>query len=248
MTIRATNPVALAALVGFALAAPLAATAQEVPLKEAKLNIEHNATANDTGYQGAIDSEGWGGLTVTGPDGVILELTPRGELATLGMTELFFETVEPENAEVPIADMLAIMPEGNYVIEGPVVDSLGGGTTSGTAWLTHVIPAGAVLMTPAEGSVVPVADLLVSWGAVTETITGEPVTIIAYELIMEKIGDPDPNMIGKPSSLSMHLRPTVTEITISAAFFEAGTEYDWEILAVEESGNQTLASGKFATE
>ena len=248
MTMRPTTPVALAALVGFALGAPLAAHAQAVPLKEAKLNIEHNATAKDTGYQGAIDSEGWGGLTVTGPGGVILELTPRGGLATLGMTELFFETVEPENAEVPIADMLAIMPEGDYQIEGPVVESLGGGTTAGTAWLTHNIPAGAVLMTPTEGSTVPVADLLVSWGAVTETITGAPVKIIAYELIIEKIGDPDQHMIGKPNSLSMHLRPSVTEITISAEFFEAGSPYAWEVLAVEESGNQTLASGEFATE
>ena len=248
MTMHPICPVVFAALVGFALVAPLAANAQAVPLKEAKLNIEHNSTANDTGYQGAIDSEGWGGLTVTGPGGVVLELKPQGELAKLGMTELFFETVEPENAEVPIADMLAIMPEGNYVIEGPVVDSLGGGTTSGTAWLTHVIPAGAVLMTPAEGAVVPLGDVVMSWGAVTETITGEPVNIIAYELIIEKIGDPDQHMIGKPNSLSMHLRPSVTEITISATFFEAGAKYDWEVLAVEESGNQTLASGKFATE
>ena len=248
MTMRPTTPVALAALVGFALGAPLAAHAQAVPLKEAKLNIEHNATAHDTGYQGAIDSEGWGGLTVTGPGGVILELKPQGGLATLGMTELFFETVEPENAEVPIADMLAILPEGDYKIEGPVVESLGGGTTAGTAWLTHNIPAGAVLITPAEGAKVPVDDLVVSWGAVTQTITGKPVKIIAYELIIERIGDPDQHMIGKPSSLSMHLRPSVTEITIAAAFFEAATDYDWEVLAVEESGNQTLASGKFATE
>ena len=248
MNMRPTRPVAIAALIGFALGAPLAASAQVVPLKEAKLNIEHNATANDTGYQGAIDSEGWGGLTVTGPGGVVLELKPQGKLATLGMTELFFETVEPENAEVPIADMLAMMPEGEYKIEGPVVDSLGGGTTSGTAWLTHTIPAGAVLITPAEGAKVPLGDLVVSWGAVTQTITGKPVKIIAYELIMEKIGDPDQHMIGKPSSLSMHVRPSVNQITIPAAFFEPGTPYDWEILAVEESGNQTLSSGKFSTE
>ncbi len=248
MNMRPTKPVAIAALIGFALGAPLAASAQVVPLKEAKLNIEHNATVNDTGYQGAIDSEGWGGLTVTGPDGVILELKPQGKLATLGMTELFFETVEPENAKVPVADMLAILPEGKYKIEGPVVASLGGGTTAGTAWLTHNIPAGAVLITPAEGAKVPLGDTVMSWGAVTQTITGKPVKIIAYELIIEKVGDPDPNMIGKPNSLSMHVRPSVNEITISAAFFEAGSPYAWEILAVEESGNQTLASGKFSTE
>ena len=30
-----------------------------VPLKDAKLNIEHNATDRDTGFQGFVDSEGW---------------------------------------------------------------------------------------------------------------------------------------------------------------------------------------------
>jgi hypothetical protein len=36
-----------------------------IPLKEAKLNIEHNAKDNDTGFQGAIDSEGWDRITAT---------------------------------------------------------------------------------------------------------------------------------------------------------------------------------------
>ena len=35
-----------------------AGPAAVVPLKEAKLNIEHNATDKDTGFQGFIDSEG----------------------------------------------------------------------------------------------------------------------------------------------------------------------------------------------
>ncbi len=61
------------------------------------------------------------------------------------MTELFFETVEPENADVPINQLLSKLPAGNYKISGPVVANQGGGTTSGTAWLTHVIPKGPVL-------------------------------------------------------------------------------------------------------
>jgi len=35
-------------------------------LKEAKLNIEHNATDEDTGFQGYVDSEGCGGSTRAG--------------------------------------------------------------------------------------------------------------------------------------------------------------------------------------
>ena len=76
------------------------------PLKEAKLIIEHNATDKDTGFQGFIDSEGWQEMTVTGPGGVVLEFEATGKLRTLGLTELFFETVEPENAEVPIGELL----------------------------------------------------------------------------------------------------------------------------------------------
>src|SRR5262245_33203 len=40
---------------------------ETIPLKEAKLIIEHNATDEDTGFQGFIDSEGWRQLDVTGP-------------------------------------------------------------------------------------------------------------------------------------------------------------------------------------
>src|SRR5262245_22592431 len=73
---------------------------EEIPLKEAKLIIEHNATDHDTGFQGFIDSEGWKRLDVTGPDGIVLTLRGRGSLGKLGLTELFFETVEPANADV----------------------------------------------------------------------------------------------------------------------------------------------------
>ena len=57
MAIRQVGPVARAALIGIAL--PAIASAQSaIPLKEAKLNIEHNATDHDTGFQGAIVEAG----------------------------------------------------------------------------------------------------------------------------------------------------------------------------------------------
>jgi hypothetical protein len=248
MKIRPAKPVALAALIGIALGSPHAASAQTVvPLKEAKLNIEHNATDLDTGFQGAIDSEGWKQLTVTGPDGLVLDFEGRGKLRNLGLTELFFETVEPENAVVPLPQMLSKLPAGNYIIAGSIPANQGGGTTSGTAWLTHVIPKGPVLRAPAPGATVPVGNLFVNWDPVTETINGRPVNIIAYQLIVEKDGPPERHMIGKPGSLSMYLRPSVTQITIPGAFFEPGTTYQWEVLAIERSGNQTLSSSDFAT-
>jgi hypothetical protein len=217
------------------------------PLKDAKLNIEHNATDHDTGFQGFIDSEGWRRLDVRGPAGQVLSFEGRGSLAKLGVTELFFETVEPANADVPISAMLAKLPEGKYTIAGPSQENgKSAGRTSGTAWLTHDIPAGPKLVSPKEGAKVPVRGVVTRWQPVRKTITGEPVTIIAYQLIIEKDVAPHRHMIGK-FGLSMYLPPSVTSIAVPNGFLEPGTKYTWEVLAIERSGNQTLSSGEFRT-
>ncbi len=219
-----------------------------IPLKEAKLNIEHNATDNDTGFQGAIDSEGWKRLTVTGPDGAVLALEGRGELGELGLTELFFESVEPANADVPIEEVLETLPPGNYSISGPAMENGERlGRTSGTAWLTHNIPAGPELLSPAAGATVPTTGLVVDWGAVTETITGDSVNIIRYQLIIEKDEPVHQHAIGK-IGLSIYVPASVTSITIPDGFLQPGTLYQWEVLAIEESGNQTLSSSEFLTQ
>ena len=244
---------ALLAALALAIAVPLATTVtarnakQATPLKEAKLIIEHNATDNDTGFQGFFDSEGWKSLDVRGPGGKVLSLSGKGDLGELGLTELFFETVEPENADIPIDEVLAALPAGNYEISGKGIEA--GETTgpiAGTAQLTHTIPAGPELLTPAQGATVPSEDLIMSWNAVTETIDGGPVTIIAYQLIVEEDQEPDPSMIGS-FGLSMYLSPEVTSIALPDGFLEPGTAYAWEVLAIEESGNQTLSSGEFET-
>lgn len=82
---------------------------------EAKLNIEHNATNRDTGFQWVVDSEGLRRFDATGPSGKVLGLEASvGALGRLGITELFFETVEPENAKIPMREVLAQIPAGTY--------------------------------------------------------------------------------------------------------------------------------------
>lgn len=220
------------------------ANGETVPLKEAKLNIEHNATNNDTGFQGFIDSEGWKQLNVRGPDGVVLSFQGKGKLRDFGVTELFFETVEPANDEVPLADVLALLPEGEYTISGPTPD---GGQTTGTALLTHDIPAGAVLLNPPAGATVSPNGLVMRWSPVTQTIDGRPITIIRYQLIVEKDELPHAHAIGKVG-LSLYVPANVNSVTVPPEFLEPGTLYKWEVLAIEESGNQTLASSEFRTQ
>ncbi len=218
-----------------------------VKLKDAKLNIEHNATDKDTGFQGFIDSEGWQRLDVKGPDGPVLRFEGRGKLASLGLTELFFETVEPENADVPIDEMLAKLPEGKYTISGSSQENgKSTGVTSGVALLTHDIPAGPTLVAPAEGAKVPTRGVVARWKPVTTTITGDPVSIIAYQLIIETDAEPHPHMIGK-LRLSIYLPRSVTSMAVPDGFLRPRTAYKWEVLAIERSGNQTLSSGSFRT-
>ena len=224
---------------------------KEIDLAESKLIIEHNAADKDTGFQGFIDSEeGWKRITVTDPDGnKVLDFRPQGDLGRLGLTELFFETTEPENADVSINELLKTMPEGEYTFRGFTADSAEEqGTLIGTADLSHDIPEAPAIITPEEDEEIPEdEDLLVSWEPVDKNIDGSGATIIAYQLIIEKdVEDPEPHMIGT-FGLSMYLPDDVTEITVPADFLEPNTDYVMEVLAISENGNQSINSTSFST-
>jgi hypothetical protein len=219
---------------------------EEVPFSESKILIEHNATAADTGFQGFVDGDPWNRLTVTGPDGAaVLQVKGVGRLEELGMTELFFETQEPANDDVPIEDLLALFPEGEYEFEGRSIE---GQEVEGEATLSHAIPAGPVVVEPADGSVVDAGAAVVTWNAVTTTITGSTgLEIVGYELIVELDADLPPTAGFSNTNLDIHVPPTVTSLTIPAEFLAPGTAYKFEVLALEASGNQTITEGTFET-
>jgi len=216
-------------------------------LKVAKLLIEHNATDEDTGFQGFVDGDPWNSLTVRGPDSTIhLTARPEGTLVNFGLTELFFETSEPENAVVPIPTVLARLPAGTYTFTG---DMVGGGQTSMTATLTHRIPAGPVLLSPADGATnVDASNVVVSWSPVTTDIDGAPIQIVGYQVIVEEDVEPQFPQGFARSHFSIHLPATATSVTIPLEFMEGGADYKYEVLAIEVGGNQTLASAEFSTQ
>src|SRR5919112_1738231 len=205
------KPIRTSFMVILVLAAGYAKAQARIPLKEAKLNIEHNATDRDTGFQG------------------------------------FIETVEPENKDTSVRKMLGKLPEGRYRVAGAAQENGERlGRTSGRAWLTHDIPRGPRLVSPAEGATVPADDVVADWAPVSRTITGKPVRIIAYQLIIEKDAPPPRHMIGT-FGLSMYVPPSTTRIEVPKGALQPRTSYDWEVLAIERSGNQTLSSGSFKT-
>src|SRR5919198_2755840 len=145
------------------------ASKDTIPLTESKLIIEHNAKDKDTGFQGFIDSEdGWKRITVTDPNGKkVLDFRPEGNLGKLGLTELFFETAEPENKDVPVSELLKTLPEGEYTFKGFTSQSAEeNGTLIGSATFSHDIPKAPAILSPDEDAVLSKDENLhVSWSS-----------------------------------------------------------------------------------
>ena len=117
---------------------------------------------------------------------------------------------------------------------------------TGTATLTHAIPKGPRILSPTEGEVVDPNDTVIRWDPVTESITGSPVEIVSYEVIITKPVAVSLPGFSKPV-LSVHVSGATTSLTVPREFFEPATAYEFEVLALEGGGNQTISSSSFVT-
>ncbi|MGH7803475.1 MAG: hypothetical protein ACREQJ_03950 [Candidatus Binatia bacterium] len=218
-----------AALTAVALtAAPAGA---EIALSESRIYIEFNQTANDLGYHVSLDGEDWKALKIINPNGkVIFQVQGGGAYKKLGMTELFFEGAEPNLDEFPLNELLALFPEGVYEFEGKTVD---GETIEGEGALSHTVPNGPGNVTAELG-----ADdsLVIHWDAVTSVPAGfpnRPVTIVAYQLIVE------PFQVTVPAN--------VLSVTVPPEFVASlpAGEVLYEVLAIDVTGNQSITEASF---
>jgi len=219
----------------------------------AKLIIEYNSTDDDIGVHGAFDDHGWKTLCVFDPAGrAVLEVGPQGSLRDLTMAGIFFESREPPASEFSFADLKAAFPEGEYSVSA---ESFDGKVLVGSATFTHQVPAAPRISAPAiaeeprdtKRNPVPLEDLQIRWGKVTRTVDGGPVTITGYEVILTKEVEDDPNGFSRPV-YDVHVPTTVNSLRVPAEFLEPGTVYELEVLALEQSGNQTISVGFLRTE
>lgn len=213
----------------------------------AKMIIEFNSSANegvgDVGIQVFLDGEPWKALMIESPDGhKILDVKASQSLRNQGLTEFFFESSEPSLGEVPLADFLARFPEGVYEFEGKTIEGI---RIEGKAILTHVIPAGPEIVLPNQGNGPPVVDLnnlIIEWNPVADRIEGSgegALVIVAYQVIVEG---------GIPARrFDVTVSAKTTSVTVPPEFLEPGTEYAFEVLAIEAGGNQTITEGSFVT-
>jgi hypothetical protein len=227
-------------------------TGKTTRIATAKLIIEYNSTDNDVGVHGAFDNHGWSELCVFDPRGrPIAAIDPLSQLNDLTMAGIFFESREPPAEEFSMADLAAAFPEGRYGVRGKSFD---GAILVGSALFTHDVPAPPTTTSPAiaEGpkgaarNPVSRNGLAVGWDPVTETVAGGPVEITGYEVIITKEVKDDPHGFSRPT-YDVHVPASLNRLRVPAEFLEPSTVYELEVLALEESGNQTISVGFFKT-
>jgi hypothetical protein len=226
----------------FTLGPAVLAGSEEVEIEEAAVFIEWNSTDTDFGIQFFWDCDGFTKMTVENTDGHhVLEVKTKKNVKAQGLTEGFFESVEPPSSELSMADFLKRFPEGDYEFRGKGTD---GEKLVGEAEFTHTLPAPPTNLSPEEDDVVDHEGFTVSFDAVTKDVDGDPIDIEFYTVVVEKEDD-DPIL----QTYTVILRPSQTSVWVPKAFLEPDTEYKLEVIAQEESGNRTITeTGTFTTD
>jgi len=245
---------------GAALAAVTTSASAAEPFKITNIHFETNASACDMGIQISFDTEGVTEGSVKDPNGQIVYQFGGvgGPGVTHDITEGFQERVEPQitdlrralgcerevdEPEIVLADLLSAWPAGKYIFK-----SSGEGTNfSGVAFLSHKVPAGPEILAPEDGAIVPSdQNLLIRWRKVTGPIIPElgPVSIVGYHVVVADATTPEPLRPGKiPAQLDIDVPKGALSLLVPKQFLQANRIYEFEILATEAGGNQTISEG-----
>jgi hypothetical protein len=241
----------------FALSAGLAVADNEQPFGATNIIIE--TTDNDIELQVFVDGVLWKTLDIFTPDDRrIFNLRTRQNMRRQGgLSELFFASepthyLENEpNFDGTIEEFLARFPEGVYEIEGRTGK---GGELEGEATLTHVLPALPEIIRPvSDGVDPPVLDrnnIVIEWEPVTTRFIGDgPVEILEYQVIIDQ-DEPVrevPWIDGKTRRALINLPASVTSLKVPPEFLLPDAPYNFEVMAIEISGNSTISVGEFIT-
>ena len=237
----------------------------EIPWDVAEVFCELNNTDGDLGIHALVDGGPWKHMKIyDANERRMLSVSARGRLRRQGVTEIFFESAEPTFDELAPEDFFARFPEGTYEVEGVTLE---GDELESDTEITHAMPAPPVPTVndiaaaeqcddgePDFDAPLIVADeYVIAWDPVTTTHPtlgsprGAPGLVIAnYQVVVEAEFDVGGEEFA--SIFSVILPPDVTEMTIPAEFMEQAGEFKYEVLAREESWNQTAIESCFLTE
>ena len=216
--------------------------AGEVELDEAEVFMEWNSTDGDFGIQMFWDGDGWDRMSLENSEGkLVMQLRTRDNLAEQGLTEGFFESVEPDPEELSMEEFLERFPAGTYEYEGRTLENE---EIEGETEFTHVIPNPPWNLWPADGDVIdPNLPLVASFDAVTADFAGNPLVPELYEVVIE-IEDDE---IGRQVTIVLPGDEPNPSFTVPPEFLESGLEYKLEVIVQEESHNRTITEAVFST-
>ena len=225
----------------------------ELEFEETWFNIEFNFSDQDLGVRGFVDGEPWKEVEIENPKGrTIAEVEAKKRMAKQGFAELFFESGEPTLEEVSIKKFLKRFPEGTYEFEG---ESIKGEEIEGEAEFTHVIPCGPEGLS-AAGTNTPGDPIVITWEEVEQVvdldnsvfdnvicIVSEDLEIVGYRVEVEweevlNEGTEDEEEI--KHRFGIDLNANQYSVTVPPEFIPSGQDYQFEVLAIEASGNQTI--------
>ncbi len=241
---------------------------EEISFDEAEIFFELNNTDGDLGIHALIDGDAWKHLSIEDPrDRKMLNVWVRGRLRRQGLTEIFFESAEPTFDELPPSVFFNRFPEGEYDIEGWTLDWE---ELESETELTHTMPNPPVPTVNGSGMAVQCdedepgydapevsAPVIIAWDEVTMSHWDpdgggagvQPqikVEINNYELVLEVEAE---NVDEEYESIfSINLPPWVTSVSIPEEFIDLGDTFKYEVLAREESFNQTAVESCFVLE
>jgi len=235
-----------------------ALAARPEPFKQTNIHFETNATACDMGIQMSFDTDGLTEGEVESPydQQVFSFRAVDGMETTNDLTEMFQERVEPpisdflaeldceepEGEPISLAELFGSWPAGLYEFEG----ESGGVEFETSARLTHKIPAGPRITAPEDGAIVAHdAHLTIRWKKVTSPLLPSlgPVEIVGYHVVVADVT----NAVLAPGKtktvLDADLANSETTFLVPRQYLEPKRIYEFEVLATEKGGNQTITEG-----
>ncbi len=237
----------VAAIATALLVAAATGSLAEVPWGEAELFFELNDTAGDLGIHAAIDGEPWKLLEIESPDERrLLKIRGRSAVRRQGLTQLFFESAEPNFEEFSAEEFFARFPEGEYEISGVTTDGV---ELESAVELTHVMADrprnlrvnGSLVPEDCDAGPIPVVSnpVKITWDPVTSShpdigATG-PVTLELYEFVLET----------DELKLEAVLPPSVTEFDAPETYLDLSDEWKVEIIVRTDTHNNTAVESCF---
>lgn len=247
--------------IGIALAmaamGPAMAAAPPGPFKITNIHFETNSSACDMGIQFSFDTDGITEGEIDNPfDQTVFFLRAvRGQEETHDITEVFQERVEPPIVEleqalgcepsddaITLTELLSNWPAGTYEFDGVT----GREEFEGAAVLTHKVPAGPVITAPEDGVIVPHdANLTIRWQKVSTPILPflGPVTVVGYHVVVADVTVPVLPPGRTKTVFDVDVSRSETSMLVPKQFLEPGRIYEFEVLATEKGGNQTITEG-----